>query len=419
MTTMPLPAAFSPKQRKAINWWHAPRTKNCDGIICDGAVRSGKTTALSVGFCIWACTCFRQQCFALCGKTKVSLRRNLLDPLFAQLRLMGFVIDDKPSKSYADLSFCGRKNRFYFFGGKDESAAALIQGITLAGVLLDEAALMPQSFVEQAAARCSVPHSKLWFSCNPDQPAHWFYREWILKHSEKNLLYLHFTMQDNASLTPAIRKRYERLYSGAFYDRYIRGLWTSPQGLVYPMFDPKRHVAAPDSQPERFVISCDYGTMNPASFGLWGLCRGRWFRIAESYYDARKCGIPRTDEEHYAALVQLAGDRDIDMIVADPSAASFIACIRKHGKFRVIPANNDVLTGINRTADALRNGRILIGESCRDTIREFSLYVWDEKALRDAPVKENDHAMDDIRYFVTTVLDPPQNDPFFVASLRR
>lgn len=401
-----------------LNWWHRKETRHFDAIICDGAVRSGKTTALSLGFVFWGCTCFSGQTFAICGKTLTSLRRNLIAPLTAQLTALGFHVSEKVSKGYLDITLGGRTNRFYMFGGKDEAAASLIQGITLAGVLLDEVALMPRSFVEQAIARCSVPRSRLWFSCNPNQPAHWFYREWILEAKSKNALYLHFTMRDNASLTPAIRRRYERLYSGVFYDRYVKGIWTAAHGLVYPMFDPALHVAAPPAEPECYVISCDYGTMNPASFGLWGLCRERWYRIAESYYDARKAGIPRTDEEHYAALKALAGNRPIQQIVIDPSAASFIAAIRAHGEFRAVPAKNDVLSGIHRVADAIRGGKIFIGRDCTDTLREFTLYQWDANAARDAPVKENDHAMDDIRYFVSTVLDAGGDD-FFAASLSR
>lgn len=401
-----------------LNWWHLPKTKHFDAIICDGAVRSGKTTALSLGFVFWGCTCFSGQTFAICGKTLTSLRRNVITPLTAQLTALGFHITEKISQSYLDITFGGRRNRFYLFGGKDEAAASLIQGITLAGVLLDEVALMPRSFVEQAVARCSVPHSRLWFSCNPNQPEHWFYREWILEAKAKNALYLHFTMRDNASLTPAVRRRYERLYSGVFYDRYVKGIWTAAQGLVYPMFDTALHVAEPPAEPERFVISCDYGTMNPASFGLWGLCRGRWYRIAESYYDGRKTGQPRTDEEHYAELKRLAGGREIQQIVVDPSAASFIEVIRRHGEFRVIPAKNDVLSGIHRVADAIRSGKIYIGKCCTDTLREFSLYHWDGNSIRDAPCKENDHAMDDIRYFVSTILTPANSD-FIALSLSR
>lgn len=401
-----------------MSWWHLPKTRRLDAVICDGAVRSGKTTALSLGFVLWASCRFHGQSFALCGRTVTGVRRNLVRPLTALLAPLGFDITEKVSRNYLDIRFQGHENRFYLFGGKDEASAPLIQGITLAGVLLDEVALMPRSFVEQALARCSVAGAKLWFSCNPDKPSHWFYREWILQAAQKHALYLHFTMDDNPSLSPAVRARYERLYTGAFYDRYVRGIWAAANGLCYPMFDEKRHVAEPPAPPERYAVSCDYGTMNPCSFGLWGLCRGCWYRIAEDYYDARRSGLPRTDEEHYRTLCNLAGDRPIDTVVVDPSAASFIACIRRHGKFRVIPAKNDVLAGIHRTADALRSGEIRIAPCCTDAIREFSLYQWDSRAQHDAPVKENDHAMDDIRYFVTTVVDAPHGG-CFALSVRR
>lgn len=410
---------FSPKQRKVLRWWLDEDSRNCDAILCDGAIRSGKTTALALGFVLWSCSVFHQQSFALCGKTITSLRRNLITPLVRLLEPLGFSVQDRVSRSYLDISFRGHCNRFYCFGGKDEASAALIQGITLAGVLLDEVALMPRSFVEQALARCSVPGSRIWFSCNPDVPSHWFYREWILQQKEKNLFYLHFTMHDNAALTPAIRRRYERMYSGAFYERYINGNWVAAQGLVYPMFSPKRHIGLPPSTCTRFVISCDYGTINPTSFGLWGLCGDRWYRIAESYYDARETGMPRTDEEHYATLTTLAADYPVSQVVIDPSAASLIACIRRHGRFCVVPAKNDVRSGIQRVADALRENRICFSPDCKDAVREFSLYVWDTAAAKDAPVKEHDHAMDDIRYFVSTVMDCAEKPAFFTASLAR
>lgn len=237
-----------------------------------------------------------------------------------------------------EIEYSGRRNRFYLFGGKDEGSAALIQGMTLGGVLLDEVALMPRSFVEQALARCSLDGSKLWFNCNPDTPLHWFYEEWIKKSEEKNCLYLHFTMDDNPSLTPAIKRRYESLYSGAFYDRFVLGKWVAAQGLVYPFFSRSVHVAEPAGIPSRYFISCDYGTVNPSSFGLWGEYGGRWYRLSEYYFDSRREGEQRTDEEHYAALEQLAGDLNIEAVIADPSAASFLECIRRHGRFRAVPA---------------------------------------------------------------------------------
>lgn len=317
-----------------------------------------------------------------------------------------------------EIEYSGRRNRFYLFGGKDEGSAALIQGMTLGGVLLDEVALMPRSFVEQALARCSLDGSKLWFNCNPDTPLHWFYEEWIKKSAEKNCLYLHFTMDDNPSLTPAIKRRYESLYSGAFYDRFVLGKWVAAQGLVYPFFSRSVHVAEPAGIPSRYFISCDYGTVNPSSFGLWGEYCGRWYRLSEYYFDSRREGEQRTDEEHYAALEQLAGDLNIEAVIADPSAASFLECIRRHGRFRAVPAKNDVIDGIRRVSDALKERRILFSQSCTDCLREFSLYRWDKTAARDAPRKEYDHAMDDVRYFVSTVL-AHEEDGFFALAMSR
>ena len=159
---------FSPKQRQVLAWWCAPETRDREAIICDGAVRSGKTLCLGLSFFCWAMGSFRGQRFGLCGKTAVSLRRNLLETVRPALEELGFRWEERVSRNQVKVRFGGWENTFYLFGGKDEGSAALIQGVTLAGVLLDEAALMPRSFVEQAVARCSVEGSRLWFSCNPE-----------------------------------------------------------------------------------------------------------------------------------------------------------------------------------------------------------------------------------------------------------
>ena len=169
---------FSPKQRQVLTWWcpgspHEAR----EAIICDGAVRSGKTLCLGLSFFSWAMAGFDGAAFGLCGKTAGALRRNLLGELMPLLGELGFRWEEKVSRNLLKVRFGGRENTFYLFGGRDEGSAALIQGVTLAGVLLDEAALMPRSFVEQACARCSVTGSRLWFSCNPEGPEHWFYQE--------------------------------------------------------------------------------------------------------------------------------------------------------------------------------------------------------------------------------------------------
>ena len=397
---------FSKKQLRVLSWWHQSAADSAyDAIICDGAVRSGKTFCMSLSFMLWALYAFDGKDFGLCGKTIRSLRRNLVTPIIPVLKSVGLDCEEKLSDNCLTLRLGNRSNRFYYFGGKDESSAALIQGVTLSGVLFDEVALMPRSFVEQAMARCSVAGSRFWFNCNPEHPEHWFYREWIQQAQRKNALYLHFTMNDNPSLTDKVKRRYESLYSGVFYERFVRGKWVAVYGAVYPFMADDAMYVQPPKQLEDFVISCDYGTVNPTSMGLWGKKDGVWYRISEYYFDSRKEGFQKTDEEHYAAMLQLAGDRKIRQVVADPSAASFIEVIRRHGRFDVKPAKNNVVNGIRRVSGALKDGKIKICRSCKDARREFQLYRWDKTKVQDAPVKENDHAMDDIRYFVSTVLD--------------
>ncbi len=396
---------FSPKQMKVLCWWAGKSPYRArTALICDGAVRSGKTLCMGISFICWAFAAFSGRSFALCGKTIRSVRRNLVTELLPVLKELGFHAEDRISRNEILLRRGSRENRFYLFGGKDEASAALIQGMTLSGVLFDEAALMPRSFVEQALARCSVAGAKFWFNCNPESPGHWFYREWIEKREEKNALYLHFTMEDNPSLSEETKARYRALFSGVFYERFVEGKWVAAQGLVYPWAE-KLLCDAPAGPWEDWAVSCDYGTVNPASFGLWGLCGGCWYRVDEYYFASRVVGEQRTDEEHYRALETLCGDRPVRRVTVDPSAASFLEVIRRHGRFQAVPAKNDVLSGIRQVSTALKEGRIKICRSCKDAAREFSLYRWKDDLSRDAPVKENDHAMDDIRYFVSTLLE--------------
>ena len=374
---------------------------------------------MGVSFFLWAQARFDGKQFGLCGKTIVSLRRNLLTELVPYLRRIGMSIREKRSENLLIVRFAGHENRFLLFGGRDESSAALIQGSTLAGVLLDETVLMPRSFVEQAIARCSVPGSRLWFNCNPENPGHWFYREWILKAKARRALYLHFTMEDNTALSPRIRARYRNAYSGVFYRRFVLGEWTAAQGLVYDFFDRERDAAdVPEGSFEEWRISVDYGTANPASFGLWGKKNAVWYRVAEYYYDSRKAGRQRTDEEYAEALERLAGERTIRRVIVDPSAASFIEVLRRRG-FQVVRANNDVADGIRVTSDLLKKRRIVICRTCGDCLREMELYCWDERGGRDAPRKENDHAMDDLRYFAMDAVKGEQSGFAAVTVERR
>ena len=397
--------AFSPKQRQVLTWWQ-PGNSQCgkEAIFCDGSVRSGKTLAMGLSFFLWASVCFDGKQFGICGKTIASLRRNVLAEILPKLEMMGASWKEKRTENLLVLRFLGHENRFYIFGGRDESSASLIQGITFAGVLLDEAALMPRSFVEQACARCSVAGSRLWFNCNPAGPSHWLYRTWVQEAEKRNCLRIHFTMEDNPSLTPQIRQRYQNLYTGVFYRRYILGEWAQAEGRVYDFFTPEMAGKAPECC-DRWYISCDYGTVNPMSMGLWGRHGDRWYRVKEFYFDSRRQQRQMTDAEYADALQDLAGDRTITAVIVDPSAASFLEVLRRRG-WRVQKAKNDVLSGIRLTADLLKNGRLVICEGCHDCLREMEEYVWDlSGGSKDRVRKEHDHAMDDMRYFAATVLE--------------
>lgn len=215
---------FSEKQKRVLRWWNrGSPDAGKDAILCDGAVRSGKTLCLGLSFVLWSMTRFQRQQFALCGKTTESVRRNLLSSVLPVLEGLGFTWEEKLSRNWMKIRCGGVENTYFLFGGKDEGSAALIQGVTLAGVLMDEVALMPRSFVEQACARCSVTGAKFWFSCNPAGPGHWFYREWICKAQARNLLHLRFFMEDNPTLSQETRQRYERDLSGGLLPAVCAG----------------------------------------------------------------------------------------------------------------------------------------------------------------------------------------------------
>lgn len=397
---------FSRKQRKVLNWWTKDSpVKNADGIIADGAIRAGKTIAMSLSFVLWAMHTFNGEQFAMCGKTIGSFRRNVLFWLKVMLAGRGYHVEDKRGENLVTVSRGQRINYFYVFGGTDERSQDLIQGMTLAGVLLDEVALMPESFVNQAVARCSVDGSTIWFNCNPEYPSHWFKVNWIDKAAEKNLLYLHFTMDDNLSLSERVKERYKRMYTGVWYERFILGLWVLAQGLIYSMYQ-EAIGDAPEGEAEKYCLSIDYGTQNAFAALLWGKYGETWWAVREYYYSGRETGVQKTDEEYAEDLDNTFADitpgRAIETII-DPSAASFITLLRKrHGRYKVISADNAVLDGIRETATAMKTGKIKISRLLAAWKKEAEGYVWDENAKEDKPVKINDHAMDSTRYFVKT-----------------
>lgn len=427
---------FSRKQRMVLNWWtKSSPVKDMDGIIADGAIRSGKTVSMSLSYVFWAMSSFNGQNFIMAGKTISSFQRNVLTNLKMMLRSRGYhCIHHLSGETPNMLEVTKGKvtNYFHIFGGKDEGSQELVQGITAAGAFFDEVALMPESFVNQATGRCSITGSKFWFNCNPAGPMHWFKTGWINKSigylgrkkteeliaadkEVKNILYLHFTMDDNLSLDEAIKKRYRSLYAGVFFLRYIEGLWAVAEGLIYTMFTKSANIYDDETRPKGLeylstrTISLDYGTTNPCVFldiyddgdTIWVDREYRWDSRVEK--EGQK-----TDSQYGDDMDSFMGDNpDLQCdVVSDPSAASFIAELKSRG-YIVKPADNEVLDGIRVVAALFQAGKIKVHKRCKGLITELRSYVWDDKAAQhgdEKPVKQLDHGPDALRYFCMTKL---------------
>ena len=383
---------FSRKQRKVLNWWcRSSPVRDYNGIIADGAIRSGKSVAMSLGFVIWAMSEFEACNFAMCGKTIGSFRRNVLFWLKLMLRSRGYSVSEQRTENLVIVRRGSVENYFYVFGGKDERSQDLIQGITLAGVFFDEVALMPESFVNQATGRCSVDGSKFWFNCNPGSPAHWFKTGWIDKRADKRLLYLHFTMDDNLSLSEAVKERYRSTYTGVFFKRYILGEWKSADGVIYRQFadDPERFIL--DEVPADIIIGTmglDFGGNGSAHAGcLVGITRGyRSIVILDEYY--RKEVIdPGTLTGDVCGFVQRSQAQcRATSIWCDSAETTLIKGIRTEVFARHIPVEvrnarkGEIIDRIRLCDMLMSQGRFFIMRRCRHTIAALSEAVWDSKS---------------------------------------
>lgn len=383
---------FSKKQRKVLNWWcRSSPVRDYNGIIADGAIRSGKSVAMSLSFVVWAMSEFEACNFAMCGKTIGSFRRNVLFWLKLMLRSRGYSVSEQRTENLVVVRRGNIENYFYVFGGKDERSQDLIQGITLAGVFFDEVALMPESFVNQATGRCSVDGSKFWFNCNPGSPAHWFKTGWIDKRADKRLLYLHFTMDDNLSLSEAVKERYRGMYTGVFFKRYILGEWKSADGVIYRQFadDPERFIL--DEVPADIIIGTmglDFGGNGSAHAGcLVGITRGyRSIVILDEYY--RKEVIdPGTLTDDVCGFVQRSQAQcRATSIWCDSAETTLIKGIRTEVFARHIPVEvrnarkGEIIDRIRLCDMLMSQGRFFIMRRCRHTIAALSEAVWDSKS---------------------------------------
>lgn len=341
------------------------------------------------------------------GNTKGTLQRNIIEPLqkIWGTELVSNIRADNTAMMFGEKVYC--------LGADKINQVDRLRGSSIKYCYGDEVVTWHEEVFTMLKSRLDKPYSRFDGTCNPDNPHHWF-RKFLL--SDADIYLQNYTLYDNPFNPPEFVKNLENEYRGTvFFDRYVLGKWTLAEGLVYQLgADGKATVPSEERKYIRYHISIDYGTLNPCSMGLWGLCDGVWYRISEYYYSGRTEGNCKTDEEYYTELVKLAGDLPIKSIIIDPSASSFITCIRKHRKFYVQQAKNDVLEGIRNTFVALNLGKIKICECCTNILAEFSAYRWDKDSSEDRPIKENDHAMDDMRYFVNTILN--NQGGFFVQA---
>lgn len=358
---------------------------------------------MSFSFVMWAMETFDGENFALCGKTIQSLRRNVIKQLNNILRSRGYEVIEHRSENSITIRFKGKENEFYLFGGKDEGSQDLIQGITLAGIFFDEVALMPESFVNQATGRCSVDGSKFWFNCNPEGPEHFIKTEWIDKLTEKNLIRIHFTMRDNPSLPLSIIERYERMYKGVFYDRFILGLWVLASGIIFRYFaeDDSPYLFDDDEIFDKYgklkvlfskiILGIDFGgNGSKTTFALAGYMNGyKNFRVLE------EDGLPLTENidakaicdkfvEFYHMAIKKYGR--VDWVFPDSASTTMINSLRSAAREAGLPYRNikgcrkNEVAERPKTVDLLFNtGRLKINKRCTQIRKAIASLRWDEK----------------------------------------
>ena len=386
---------YTKKQRQLLELW---KQKNlCRINLLEGSVSSGKTWVSLVLWGFWVATMPADKLYLMCGKSLTTLKRNCLIPLEELFGRSNFQFSTSAKEAY----LFGR--RILLEGANDARSESKIRGLTLQGAYCDELTLFPRDFFVMLLSRLRVPGAKLIATTNPDSPEHWLKKEYIDRRTELDMLVVRFLLDDNTTLDPQYVAAVKAEYTDVFYNRFILGEWCLAEGIVYPQFDRTQHVRQLEEPQGKWYISVDYGTLNAFSAGLWCYDGNTAYRASEWYYSGREQRRQLTNAQYLKHIQALAEGKKIESVIVDPSAASFITELRQAG-YTVRKGRNDVVDGIRRVSTALQQGKLLFSPGCRDCIREFSLYRWDEKAAEDRPIKENDHAMDDVRYFVSTIL---------------
>lgn len=387
--------------------------------VAEGGKRGGKNVLITTAYCA-ILEKHPSKLHLIAGVSSTTAQLNILD--CDGYGLMNYFEGRCREGKYKDRNClyldtpAGEKIVLVSGGGKNGDER-LIKGNTYGTAYITEANECHPNFIKEVFDRTmSSPNRKIFHDLNPKSPGHWYYEDILRIHEEKQASnpdygynYGHFDISDNMSISDAQLRQILQTYDrgSVWYKRDILGQRCVAEGLVYPgfhdgcMFDDLPWQAA---QRGRWYISIDYGTVNPFSAGLWCVYQGIGYRAAEYYYDSRREGERLDDDAYYEAVERLAGDRKIERIIIDPSAASFKETIRKNGRFSCMDADNSVLDGIRVTNTLITAGKIKVHRSCAGFKEEIQSYIWDMDSAEDEVIKENDHAMDETRYFCMNIL---------------
>lgn len=341
------------------------------------------------------------------GHTQQTVQRNIIDPM---QRIWGKSLVGNVSSYTGAAKLFGHK--CYVLGSDNRNRVDAIRGMSIEYCYGDEVATWDGSIFEMLKSRLDKPDSTFDGTCNPDTPTHWF-KEFL--DSDADIFQQSYTIYDNPFLLPEFVHNLEKEYAGTVYfDRFILGKWTLAEGLIYKIFSQDKNIYEGELEPgirERCLqyVAVDYGTANPTVFLkiLYDPDERMVYVDDEFYYDGRKEVSQKTDQEYGECLEQFSPKERTSAVVIDPSALSFRVLCRRLN-YRVREADNDVLDGIRDVSTLLSVGRIKVNARCKSTLKEFGTYAWDEKAAiqtgAERPIKQNDHAMDALRYFVHTVI---------------
>lgn len=389
---------YTQKQRNLMSLWQKNKLKRLN--LLEGSVSSGKTWISLVLWAFWVKTMPNNpdSLYLMSARSLTTLKRNCLLLLQSLVGEKNFTFSTTSKEGY----LFGR--HILLEGADNIQSEAKIRGLTLQGAYCDEVTKLNRDFFIMLLSRLRKPGAKLIGTTNPDAPGHWLKEEYIDRQDEIDMLVLKFLIDDNTTLPADYIENIKKEYTGVFYERFILGNWVLAEGLIYPMFE-NAIEEPPIEKSEQKVLSIDYGTMNAFACGLWEKFGNIWYMTDEYYYSGREENNQKTDGQYADDLIGFLDKHKIDKpkTIIDPSAASFIAELRRRKRFRVIPADNNVLDGIRDTASAMKKGLIKISPKCKAWKKEVQGYVWDESSAEDRPLKVADHLQDSVRYFVNTM----------------